>query len=161
MQQIKISPHEVPLLRKLLPLICLVVPWELYFYTSTYSSGWGIKLSVLYANFDNQYGMLFVDVTRQLSMLSYGGLLPSVRTLAWFVASILCILLVCYELSRDQLELKISTRTTAIVLIGCGCLTLVSSMAVWNDSFRTIPLAPVLFGLSGYIMLRAQEWSQR
>jgi hypothetical protein len=161
MQQIKISPHEVPLLRKLLPLICLAVPWELYFYTSTYSSGWGIKLSILYANFDNQYGMLFVDVTRQLSMLSYGGLLPSVRTLAWFIASILCIILVCYELSRDQLELKTSTKTTAIVLIGCGCLTLASSMAVWNGSFRTIPLAPVIFGLSGYIMLHAEEWSQR
>jgi lysylphosphatidylglycerol synthetase-like protein (DUF2156 family) len=161
MPQIKISPHELPLLRKLLPLICLAVPWELYFYTSAYSTGWGIKLSVLYANFDNQYGTLFVDVIRQLSMLSYGGLLPSVRTLAWFLASLLCIILVCYELSREQLELKISTRATGIVLIGCGCLTLASSMAVWNDSFRTIPLAPIFFGLSGYIILRAEEWSKR
>ncbi len=161
MPKIKIRPQEIPILRKLLPVICFIVPWEFYFYTSTYSNGWGIKLSVLYANFDYQYGTLFVDVVRQLSMLSYGGLLPSIRTIAWFMASLLCIILVCYELSRDQLELKFGIRVTGIALIACGLLTLASSIAVWNDSFKTIPVAPVLFGLTGYILLHAEEWSLR
>lgn len=158
MTHIKIQPQELPLLRKLLPVICLAVPWEFYFYTSSYSSGWGIKLSVLYANFDSQYGTLFVDVTRQLSMLSYGGFLPSVRTIAWFLASLLCITLAFYELSRDQLEIKIKAKTTGLMLIACACLTLASSLAVWNNAFRTIPLAPIFFGLAGYLLLHAEEW---
>lgn len=159
MVHIKIQPQEIPLMRKLLPVICLAVPWELYFYTSSYSSGWGIKLSVLYANFDRQYGTLFVNVIQQLSMLSYGGFLPSLRTVAWFLASMLCIMLVFYELSRDQLEFRIRTGTTGVLLIVCAVLTMVSSLAVWNGSFRTVPIAPAFFGLAGYFLLHAEQWS--
>lgn len=157
MTHIKIPPQELPLLRKLLPILCLVVPWEIYYYTSTYSRGWGIKLSLLYANFDSQYGTLFVSVLKQLSMLSYGGFLPSVRTLSWFLASMICISLVCYEISREQLELQTTARTTGLVLIACGCLTLVSSLAVWNGLFRTIPLAPAFFLVTGHLLLQAEE----
>ncbi|MCQ6961650.1 hypothetical protein [Methanolobus chelungpuianus] len=146
-------------MRKLLPVTCLAVPWELYFYTSSYSSGWGIKLSLLYANFDSQYGTLFVNVIRQLSMLSYGGFLPSLRTGAWFLASMLCIILVFYELSRDQLEFRIRTGTTGVMLIVCAVLTLVSSLAVWNSSFMTVPIAPAFFGLAGYFLLSAERSS--
>lgn len=159
MTHIKIQPHEIPLMRKLLPVVCLAAPWELYFYTSSYSSGWGIKLSVLYANFDSQYGTLFVNVIRQLSMLSYGGFFPSLRTVSWFLASMLCIILVFYELNRNQLEFRIKTSTTGSLLIVCALLTLVSSLAVWNDSFRTVPIAPLFFGLAGYLLMHAEEWS--
>ncbi|MEZ5335697.1 MAG: hypothetical protein R2741_10870 [Methanolobus sp.] len=85
-----------------MPIICLVIPWEIYFYSS-YSSGWGIKFSVFYANFDEMYGTIFVDLLKQMSLLSTGGFLPSVRTLTWIFASILCISLAIYELSKEML----------------------------------------------------------
>jgi len=153
MDHIKISPKDIFLLRKLLPFICLVVPWEFYFYTSDYSTGWGIKFSVFYANFDAQYGTLFVDIMKQLTLLSYGGFLPSVRTLTWSMAALLCIIVVFYELFRENIEIKLSMQTTGILLLIGAFLTLISSVAVWNSTFKTIPIAPIFFACSGYLLL--------
>ena len=158
MKDIAIKTDEIGLLRKILPVICLLVPWEAYFY-SNYSSGWGIKFSVFYANFDIIYGTIFVDLFQQMSLLSNGGFLPSVRTLGWVFASILCIALAIYEISKDNIELEIGleTKTTAHVFIACGVLTAISSLAVWNSTFRTLPIAPLFFFGSGYLLLRSDK----
>ncbi|SFM69976.1 hypothetical protein [Methanolobus profundi] len=152
MKALDIKPHELDTLKKLMPVICLSIPWEIYFY-SNYSTGWGIKFSVFYANFDDIYGTIFVDLIQQSSLLSYGGFLPSVRTLGWIFAAILCIALAIYELSKENIELELETRTTAHILILCGILTFISSIAVWNSSFKTLPIAPFFFLAFGYLLL--------
>ncbi|WP_406655903.1 hypothetical protein V7O62_08655 [Methanolobus sp. ZRKC2] len=157
MNNIKISPKDIPLLRKILPLVCLTIPWEFYYYTGDYSKGWGIKFSVLYANFDSQYGTLFVDIVKQMTLLSYGGFLPSLRTITWFIAALMCIAIVLYELFRENMEIKLSIRTTGIILLVCAFLTLISSAAVWNSSFKSIPVAPIFFALSSYLLLQTSR----
>ena len=157
MEKIKIKPNDIPLLRKTLPLVCLLIPWEVYFYTGDYSRGWGLKFSVLYANFDMQYGTIFVNLIKQLELLSYGGLLPSIRTISWFMAALLCLVLAIYELSREEIEIKLGNSTLVRGLFICAALTLISSLAVWNSSFRTIPIAPFFFFAGGYLLLYANK----
>ncbi len=156
MQEIKIKHSDANLLRKIMPLICLIIPWEVYFY-SNYSSGWGIKFSAFYANFDATYGTIFVDLFQQMSLLSNGGFLPSVRTLGWIFGAILCVALAIYELSRKNIELVLETKTTAHILIACGILTAISSLAVWNSTFKTLPIAPFFFIAFGYLLLKAEK----
>ncbi|MBN2111055.1 MAG: hypothetical protein JW705_08240 [Methanosarcinaceae archaeon] len=158
MYNIKFSPKDIFLLRKILPLVCLSIPWEFYFYTREYSNGWGIKFSVLYTNFDSLYGTIFVNLMKQMTLLSYGGFLASVRTITWFVAALICILLALYELFRENTEIELSIRTSGTVLLACAFLTLVSSVAVWNYHFRTLPVAPIFFACSGYLLLYAERW---
>jgi hypothetical protein len=149
----RIKPDDMKLLRKIMPFICLVIPWEIYFY-SAYSQGWGIKFSVFYANFDIIYGTLFVSIFKQMTMLSMGGFLPSVRTLGWGLASFICIGLAAYELLKENIEKEINTKTTGCILMACAILSLASSLAVWNSSFKTLPVAPLFFGVFGYILLQ-------
>jgi hypothetical protein len=153
MVDLKIKPDDMKLLRKIMPIICLVIPWEIYFY-SAYSEGWGIKFSIFYANFDINYGTIFVSVINQMSLLSMGGFLPSVRTLGWVLASFVCLGLAAYELFKDNIEKEIDTKTAGYILISCGMLSLISSLAVWNSGFKTLPIAPLFFGVFGYILLQ-------
>ncbi len=155
------SPHDISILRKIMPIICILVPWEVYYYIGDYSKGWGIKFSLFYANFDSQYGNIFVDMIKQLGLLSYGGFLPSVRTITWFVAAILCIALLVYELSKKSLELELKNSNIAAVFIACAILTLVSSLAVWNSAFKAFPIAPFFFSLGGYLLLTANDSSEK
>ncbi len=148
--------HEIKLLRKIIPIICLAIPWEVYFYSS-YTTGWGIKFSIFYANFDAQYGTLFVSVIQQIGLLSNGGFLPSVRTLAWAIASFMILAVGIYELIKENIEIKIGNATEAYVLIICGILTLISSMAVWNDAFKTLPIAPLFFIPLGSLLLITEK----
>ncbi|MBP1909646.1 hypothetical protein [Methanolobus bombayensis] len=136
-----------------MPPICLAIPWEVYFY-SAYSSGWGIKFSVFYANFDVNYGTIFVSIIKQMTLLSMGGLLPSIRTLAWTLAAIICIMLAGYELLKENIEKELDIRTSGYVLIFCGILSLISSIAVWNSGFKTLPIAPAFFIIFGYILIQ-------
>ena len=154
MRNLRLKPDDIKLLRKIMPFICLAVPWEVYFY-SAYSQGWGIKFSIFYANFDMNYGTIFVSVIKQMTLLSMGGFLPSVRTLGWVLTSFICIGLAAYELFKDKIENEIDTKTAGYILIACGCLSLISSLAVWNSSFKTLPIAPLFFGAFGYILLQA------
>ncbi|WMW26311.1 hypothetical protein RE474_06260 [Methanolobus sediminis] len=154
MRNLKIKPDDMKLLRKIMPFICLAIPWEVYFY-SAYSQGWGIKFSVFYANFDIIYGTIFVGIIKQMKLLSMGGFLPSVRTLGWVIASFACIGLAAYELFKDNIEIDIDTKTAGYILILCGILSLISSLAVWNSSFKTLPIAPLFFWVFGYILLQA------
>ncbi|WP_094227482.1 hypothetical protein [Methanolobus psychrotolerans] len=156
MQQLKIDHNDTYLLRKLLPLICLSIPWEVYFY----SSGWGIKFSVFYANFDIEYGTLFVSILRQITLLSYGGLSPSIRTLAWFFGAILCIALMFYEILKENIEIDYGIKTSGYLLICCGILTLISSIAVWNVDFKTLPIAPFFFAVFGYLFIQTDKGEQ-
>ena len=123
MTKINMDPRDISILRKLLPIICILVPWEVFFYTSDFSNGWGIKFSLFYANFDSQYGTLFVDVIKQLGMLSHGGVLPSVRTIAWFMAALISVILLVYELSKEELEFKFKNSTVAAAFLACSALT--------------------------------------
>lgn len=157
MNKINMSPRDFSILRKTLPIICLLVPWEVYFYTSDFSKGWGLKFSVFYANFDSQYGTLFVNLVKQLGMLSYGGLLPSIRTIAWFMAALISVILLVYELSKEELDFELKNSTVVAAFIACSALTLISSMAVWNASFKAIPIAPVFFALGAYLLLQANN----
>jgi hypothetical protein len=156
MVDFRIKPGDVKFLKKIMPFICLAIPWEIYFY-SAYSEGWGIKFSVFYANFDINYGTIFVSVIKQMSMLSIGGFLPSVRTLAWVLASFICIGLAAYELFEDRIESEISNKSAGYIFIICGILTLISSLAVWNSGFKTLPIAPLFYGTFGYILLHAAK----
>ncbi|MDK2938887.1 MAG: hypothetical protein PWQ51_1051 [Methanolobus sp.] len=153
MRFLRIKPDDMKLLRKIMPFICLAIPWEIYFY-SAYSEGWGIKFSVFYANFDINYGTIFVSIIKQMTLLSMGGFLPSIRTIGWILASLICIGLAAYELFKDRIENEINTKTAAYMLIVCGILSLISSLAVWNSSFKTLPIAPLFFGAFGYILLQ-------
>ncbi|MDK2948821.1 MAG: hypothetical protein PWQ63_1981 [Methanolobus sp.] len=154
MRFLRIKPDDMKLLRKIMPFICLAIPWEVYFY-SAYSQGWGIKFSVFYANFDIIYGTIFVSIIKQMTLISMGGFLPSIRTLGWVIASFICIGLAAYELLKDNIEKEIDTKTAGYILITCGILSLISSLAVWNSSFKTLPIAPLFFGAFGYLLLQA------
>jgi hypothetical protein len=152
MPEINMSSRDYSILRKLLPIICLFVPWEIYYYTAQFSKGWGIKFSLFYANFDTQYGTLFVDIVKQLELLSSGGFLPSVRTITWFIAATLCVILVVYELFGKELDFKVKESSIAAIFISCAILTSISSLSVWNDAFKTIPIAPFFFLAGGYLL---------
>lgn len=154
MPEINMNARDYSILRKILPMICALVPWEIYYYISNFSKGWGIKFSVFYANFDSQYGTLFVDIIKQLGLLSHGGFLPSIRTIAWFAASMMCVALLIYELSNEELQFELKNSTIAAIFFISSALTLVSSLAVWGDSFKTIPIAPFFFAMAGYLILR-------
>ncbi|WP_342303839.1 hypothetical protein [Methanolobus sp. ZRKC5] len=149
----KITHTDTNLLRKIMPLICLTIPWEVYFY----STGWGIKFSVFYANFDLVYGTFFVNIFKQMTLLSYGGFYPSIRTLAWITGAIFCIVLAIYELLKEEIKKDYGTRTTAIALISCGILTFISSVAIWNSDFKTLPVAPLFFIAFGYLLLQTDK----
>ena len=125
------------------------MPWEIY----QYSSGWGIKFSLFYLNFDMTYGTLAVNVLKQLTMLSYGGFAPSVRTISWALAATLCVGIFVYELAREQIEYKVSVGIPGAGLLVCGVLLTVSSFVVWSDAFRAVPIGFGFFALCGYLLI--------
>ena len=149
MKELPITQNDIPVLRKLLPLVCLIVPWEIY----QYGTGWGIKFSLFYLNFDMTYGTLAVSVLKQLTMLSYGGFAPSIRTVFWALAAALCVGIFVYELAREQLEYEVSINTLGAGLLVCGILLAVSSFVVWSDAFRAIPVGFGFFAVGGYLLM--------
>ncbi|MBN2487641.1 MAG: hypothetical protein JXA98_01285 [Methanosarcinaceae archaeon] len=154
-----IKSKEVPLLRRLLPLICITVPWEIYQYNIGWTAGWGIKFSLFYLNFDMTYGTIVVSVLKQLTMLSSGGVAASIRTISWAAASLLCVVIVAYELLRDKVEYDVSTRMTGMGLLVCGTLLAVSSFAVWNEAFKAIPVGFGFFAVCGYLLIKMEDLS--
>lgn len=156
MSDLKVNSIDTKLFEKYLPIIALIIPWEIYFY-SGYSHGWGIKFSLFYSNFDDIYGTLFVNIIQQMSLLSYGGVLASARTVGWILSSILCIVLAVYELLRPGIRIKFHENLTADVFTICGIFMLVSSLSVWNSGFQTLPIAPFFFGGCSYILRKKNE----
>ena len=148
-----IAQSDIPALRKLLPFVCLIVPWEIY----QYSTGWGIKFSLFYLNFDMTYGTLAVNVLKQLTMLSYGGFAPSIRTVFWALAAVLCVGIFVYEMLREQLEYELSIKMLGAGLIICGILLAVSSFIVWSDAFRAIPVGFGFFAVGGYLLMVIEQ----
>ena len=149
MKELSITKTDIPVLRKLLPFVCLIVPWEIY----QYSTGWGIKFSLFYLNFDMIYGTLAVSVLKQLTMLSYGGFAPSIRTIFWALAAALCVGIFVYELAREQVEYKVSVMMLGAGLLVCGALLAVSSFVVWSDAFRAVPIGFGFFAVCGYLLM--------
>ncbi|MCL7411379.1 MAG: hypothetical protein P1P69_02010 [Methanosarcinaceae archaeon] len=149
MKELPITQNDIPILRKLLPLVCLIVPWEIY----QYGTGWGIKFSLFYLNFDMTYGTLAVNVLKQLTMLSYGGFAPSIRTIFWAVAAALCVGIFLYELAREHMEYEVGIKMLGAGLIVCGILLVVSSLIVWSDAFRAIPVGFGFFAVGGYLLM--------
>ena len=149
MKELPITKNDIHILRKLLPLVCLIVPWEIY----QYSTGWGIKFSLFYLNFDMTYGTLAVSVLKQLTMLSYGGFAPSVRTVFWALAAALCVGIFVYELAREQIEYEVSVKMLGAGLLVCGTLLAVSSFIVWSDAFRAVPIGFGFFAVCGYLLM--------
>ena len=150
MKELPITQNDISALRKLLPLICLIVPWEIY----QYGTGWGIKFSLFYLNFDMSYGTLAVSVLKQLTLLSYAGFAPSIRTISWAVAAALCIGIFVYELLREHVEYKMSIKILGAGLIVCGILLAMSSFVVWSDAFKAIPVGFGFFAVGGYLLMR-------
>ena len=153
MKELNITKNDIPALRKLLPLVCLIVPWEIY----QYGTGWGIKFSLFYLNFDMTYGTLAVNVLKQLTMLSYGGFAPSIRTVFWALAAVLCVGIFVYEMLREQLEYELSIKMLGAGLIICGILLAVSSFIVWSDAFRAIPVGFGFFAVGGYLLMVIEQ----
>ena len=153
MKELPITQNDIPVLRKLLPLVCLIVPWEIY----QYGTGWGIKFSLFYLNFDMTYGTLAVSVLKQLTMLSYGGFAPSIRTVFWALAAVLCVGIFVYEMLREQLEYELSIKMLGAGLIICGILLAVSSFIVWSDAFRAIPVGFGFFAVGGYLLMVIEQ----
>ena len=147
MRYLPIKSYDLVLLRKIMPIICIIVPWEFYFY----NTGWGIKFSFFYANFDIIYGTLFVNVVKQLSMLSYGGLAPSFRTISWFLGALICVVVSINEFFREDLLKTLSLRTSGYLFILCSIFNLLGSFVVWSNSFRTIPVVFLFFLFAAYI----------
>ena len=150
MKELSMTQNDISALRKLLPLVCLIVPWEIY----QYGTGWGIKFSLFYLNFDMTYGTLAVSVLKQLTLLSNGGFAPSIRTISWAVAAALCVGIFVYELLREHVEYKMSIKILGAGLIVCGILLVVSSFVVYCDAFRAIPVGFVFFAVGGYLLMR-------
>lgn len=153
MKELPITKNDIPILRKLLPLVCLIVPWEIY----QYSTGWGIKFSLFYLNFDMTYGTLAVNVLKQLTMLSYGGFAPSVRTIFWALAAALCVGIFVYELAREQIEYEVSIKMLGAGLLVCGTLLAVSSFIVWSDAFKAVPIGFGFFAVCGYLLMQIER----
>lgn len=149
MNPLAINPSELVLLRKIMPIICIIVPWEFYFY----STGWGIKFSFFYANFDMTYGTLLVNVVEQLSMLSYGGLAPSFRTISWFFGALICVIVSVNEFFRADLFKTLSIRTSGYLLLLCSAFNILGSFAVWSGSFKAIPVAFLFLLFAAYICI--------
>ena len=74
-----------------------------------------------------------------------------------YSGAILCIALAIYNLSKENIEVELETKTTAHILIACGILTTISSLAVWNSTFKTLPIAPFFFIAFGYLLLKAEK----
>lgn len=153
MTRLHIKASDIFLLRKIMPLICIIVPWEFYFYNSLYSTGWGIKFSLFYVNFDMVYGTLFVDVVKQLSMLSYGGLAPSFRTISWFLGALICVVVLVNENFKENLSETFSVRTSGYLLILCSAFNILGSLVVWGSSFKTMPIGFIFLLFTAYIFL--------
>lgn len=151
MNHLRINPSELVLLRKIMPLLCIIVPWEFYFY----STGWGIKFSLFYVNFDMTYGTFFVNVVKQLSMLSYGGIAPSFRTVSWFLGALICVVVLINEFFREDLSQAFSVRTSGYLLILCSAFNILGSLVVWSSSFRAVPVVFVFSLFTAYIFLTA------
>lgn len=153
MKHLHLNASDLVIFRKIMPLICIIVPWELYFYSVSYSRGWGIKFSLFYANFDAIYGHLFVNVVQQLSMLSYGGLAPSFRTISWFVAALICVVVLITEFFREDLSSTFSVRTSGYLLLLCSGVNILGSLVVLSSSFKAIPIGFVFSLFTSYIFL--------
>ena len=153
MTRLHIKASDIFLLRKIMPLICIIVPWEFYFYNSLYSTGWGIKFSLFYVNFDMVYGILFVDVVKQLSMLSYGGLAPSFRTISWFLGALICVVVLVNENFKENLSEAFSVRTSGYLLILCSAFNILGSLVVWGSSFKAMPIGFIFLLFTAYIFL--------
>jgi hypothetical protein len=148
-----IAQSDIPALRKLLPFVCLIVPWEIY----QYSTGWGIKFSLFYLNFDMTYGTLAVSVLKQLTMLSYGGFAPSIRTVFWALAAALCVGIFVYEVLRAREVQEVSSKMLGAGLLVCGTLLAVSSFIVWSDAFRAVPVGFGFFAVGGYLLMGIKQ----
>ena len=165
MKELSITQNDIPALRKMLPLVCLIVPWEIY----QYSTGWGIKFSLFYLNFDMTYGTLAVSVLRQLTMLSYGGFAPSIRTIFWALAAVLCVGIFVYEMLRargtqeaqeaqeTQEIQEMSSKMLGVGLLLCGTLLAVSSFIVWSNAFRAVPVGFGFFAVGGYLLMQIER----
>lgn len=153
MTRLHIKASDIFLLRKIMPLICIIVPWEFYFYNSLYSTGWGIKFSLFYVNFDMVYGTLLVDVVKQLSMLSYGGLAPSFRTISWFLGALICVVVLINENFKENLSETLSVRTSGYLLILCSAFNILGSLVVWGSSFKAMPIGFIFLLFTAYIFL--------
>ncbi|WP_394697812.1 hypothetical protein [uncultured Methanomethylovorans sp.] len=138
-----------------MPLICIIVPWEFYFYNSLYSTGWGIKFSLFYVNFDMVYGTLFVDVAKQLSLLSYGGLAPSFRTISWFLGALICVVVLINENFKENLSETFSVRTSGYLLILCSAFNILGSFVVWSSSFKAMPIGFIFLLFTAYFFLKS------
>ena len=148
-----IAQSDIPALRKILPFVCLIVPWEIY----QYSTGWGIKFSLFYLNFDMTYGTLAVSVLKQLTMLSYGGFAPSIRTVFWALAAALCVGIFVYEVLRAREAQEVSSKILGAGLLMCGTLLAVSSFIVWSDAFRAVPVGFGFFAIGGYLLMGIEQ----
>lgn len=153
MNHFHINPSERVLLRKIMPLVCILVPWEFYFYNVSYSTGWGIKFSLFYVNFDMIYGTLFVNVVKQLSMLSYGGLAPSFRTISWFLGALICVVVLINESFKEDLSAAFSVRTSGYLFLLCSAFNILGSFVVWSSSFKAIPVGFAFSLFTAYIFL--------
>jgi len=94
-----------------------------------------------------------VSVLKQLTLLSYGGFAPSIRTITWAGAAALCVLIFVYELAREQMEYELSSKMIGMGLLVCGVLLVVSSFIVWSDAFKAIPVGFGFFAVCGYLMM--------
>ncbi len=163
MNHLHINSLELVLLRKIMPILCIIVPWEFYFYNISYSSGWGIKFSLLYVNFDITYGTIFVNVVQQLSMLSYGGLTPSLlapsfRTISWFLGALICMVVLINEIFKENLSETFSVHTSGYLLLLCSAFNILGSFVVWSSSFKAIPVGFAFSLFAAYVFLSA-KWN--
>ena len=153
MTRLHIKDSDIFLLRKIMPFICMIVPWEFYFYNGLYSTGWGIKFSLFYINFDMVYGNLVVNVVKQLSMLSYGGIAPSFRTISWFLGALICLIVLINENFKENLSQTFSVHTSGYLLILCSLFNVLGSIVVWSSSFKAMPIGFVFLLFTAYIYL--------
>jgi ABC-type Fe3+ transport system permease subunit len=103
------------------------------------------------------YGTIAVRVLKQLTMLAYGGFAPSIRTISWAAAAVLCVAIVAYELLRDKVEYDVSNRMIGLGLLVCGTLLAVSSFAVWNEAFKAVPVGFGFFAVCGHLFMKMED----
>lgn len=153
MARLHIKSSDIFLLRKIMAFICMIVPWEFYFYNGLYNTGWAIKFSLFYINFDMVYGALVVNVVKQLSMLSYGWIPPSFRTISWFLGALICLVVLINKNFKENLSQTFSAHSSGYLLILCSVFNILGSIVVWSSFFKAMPIGFVFLLFAAYIYL--------
>ena len=139
-------------LRKILPLVCLIIPWEYFSNDLLHPDIWGFKFSlftIVFGFYDH-----FQTFIQYMSNYNLQSILTDIRMLSWLFGTIISILLVVYELLRETLNIDFNTKTTAYAILVCGILSAISFVSRGSSSWTAFPIAPFFYVVFANMLLK-------